>query len=74
MSKTSLCKSLKPSPRYSFMVKNKFLKIACPRCSNAQIVFGAASIEVKCNNCGYLLNKSRGGKSKMRAKVKEILI
>lgn len=55
------------------MTKSKFLKAQCPRCSYNQILFGAASIEVKCNNCGYLLNKSRGGRTKVRARVKEVL-
>ena len=54
------------------MTKGKFLKTQCPKCKNIQVVFGAASIEVKCNSCGYLLNKSRGGKAKIRAAIREV--
>lgn len=56
------------------MAKGKFLKTQCPRCRANQVIFGAASIEVKCPNCNYLLNKSRGGKTKIRAAIKEVLI
>ena len=55
------------------MVKSKFVKIECPRCNNKQIIFGKAALEVKCSNCNYLLNKTSGGKAKMRARVKEVL-
>jgi len=54
------------------MAKGKFLKVSCPRCKNAQIVFGKASTEIKCNKCNYLLTKSKGGKAKVRAKVSEV--
>lgn len=51
---------------------SKFLKIVCPRCKKITIVYGNSSIEVKCNDCNYLLTKSSGGRAKVRAKVKEI--
>lgn len=54
------------------MAKGKFLKVVCPRCANKQVVFGKASLEVKCHKCNYLLTKSKGGKAKVRAKVDEV--
>ncbi|HLF54063.1 MAG TPA: 30S ribosomal protein S27e [Candidatus Nanoarchaeia archaeon] len=53
--------------------KSKFLKIACPRCKKNQTVFGKSSTSVKCSNCNYLLLKTKGGKSQIRARIKEIL-
>jgi len=53
--------------------KSKFLKIVCPRCKSAQIVFGKASSHVKCKNCNYLLLRPSGGKAKIRALVRKIL-
>jgi len=55
------------------MVRSKFLKIICPRCKNNKIVFGRSSIKIKCDKCNYLLTKTTGGKTKVRALVKEIL-
>ncbi len=55
------------------MAKSKFLKVICPRCEHNQIVFGKSSLEVKCSGCNYMLNKSGGGKTKVRGKVKEVL-
>jgi len=53
-------------------IKSKFLKIACPRCRTKQVIFGKSSIKVKCQKCNYLLVKTRGGKAKIRAPVREI--
>jgi len=55
------------------MVKSKFLKIVCPRCKNNKIIFGKASVRVKCEKCNYLLTRTTGGKTRIRAMVKEIL-
>lgn len=54
-------------------LKGKFLRILCPKCKNTQIIFGKSSIKTKCNKCNYLLLKTLGGKSRVRALVKEIL-
>jgi len=59
-----------------FMVnqnKGKFLEISCPRCNNKQVVFGKSVSLVKCTKCNYLLLKTNGGKSKIRAVVKNII-
>ena len=53
--------------------KSKFLEISCPRCSLKKVVFGKSSIRVKCDKCNYLLLKTRGGKAKIRAPVREVL-
>jgi len=55
------------------MADSKFLKIDCPRCGHKQIVYGKASINVKCEKCNYLLSKPRGGKAKVRGKITKIL-
>ena len=54
------------------MVKSGFLKISCPRCQNCQIIFGKSTLKIKCNKCNYLLTKTTGGKTKIRAPVKEV--
>ncbi|MEK6893728.1 MAG: 30S ribosomal protein S27e [Nanoarchaeota archaeon] len=53
--------------------KGKFLKIACPRCKQKQIVFGKSSMQIKCSKCNHLLTRTRGGKTKIKAIVKEVL-
>jgi len=53
--------------------KSKFLRIACPRCRQKQIIFGKSSMKIKCSQCNYMLVKTKGGKSKIRAPIKEVL-
>ncbi len=53
--------------------KSKFLKITCPRCKKNKTVFGKSSTIVKCEKCNYLLLETKGGKSKIRAHIKEVL-
>jgi ribosomal protein S27E len=53
--------------------KSKFLRIVCPRCKKEKTVFGKCSTLVKCEGCNYLLLQTGGGKSKIRAPVKEVL-
>ncbi|MBX4196441.1 30S ribosomal protein S27e [Candidatus Pacearchaeota archaeon] len=55
------------------MVKTKFLKIVCPRCGKKQIVYGKSSSRIKCTNCNKLLLQPTGGKTKIRAQIKEVL-
>lgn len=52
---------------------SKFLEIACPRCQTKRIIFGKASLRIKCEKCNYLLTKNKGGKVKVRAKVEKVL-
>ncbi|MBU0981004.1 MAG: 30S ribosomal protein S27e [Nanoarchaeota archaeon] len=52
---------------------SKFIKIRCPKCKNEQITFGKAATEVKCLVCSKVLVESSGGKSKIKARVLEVL-
>ena len=52
---------------------SKFVVIRCPKCKNEQITFGKASSEVNCLVCGKVLVEPSGGKSKIKARVLEVL-
>ena len=52
---------------------SKFIKIRCPKCKNEQIMFGKSSSEVKCLVCGKVLAEPTGGKSRVKARVLEVL-
>jgi len=49
--------------------KSKFLKVACPKCKNEQIIFNKATSAVKCLVCGFDLIDRTGGKAKIKSKV-----
>jgi small subunit ribosomal protein S27e len=52
---------------------SKFIKIRCPKCKNEQIVFGKTASKVKCLVCGGLLAEPTGGKTKVNARILEVL-
>ncbi|MFH1440211.1 MAG: 30S ribosomal protein S27e [Candidatus Woesearchaeota archaeon] len=52
---------------------SRFIKIRCPKCKNEQITFGKSSIQVKCLVCNKPLVDSTGGKSRIRARILEVL-
>ncbi len=52
---------------------SKFIKIRCPKCKNEQIMFGKASSNVNCLVCGKVLAEPTGGKSRVKARVLEVL-
>ncbi len=52
---------------------SKFIKIRCPKCKNEQIMFGKSSTVINCLVCGRKLSEPRGGKSKVKARVLEVL-
>ena len=52
---------------------SKFVKVRCPKCKNEQIMFGKANSIVKCLVCGKVVADPSGGKSKIRARVLEVL-
>jgi|TARA_B100001971_G_scaffold208097_1_gene229348 small subunit ribosomal protein S27e len=52
---------------------SKFIKIRCPKCKNEQIMFGKASSKVSCLVCGKILVEPTGGKSKVKARILEVL-
>lgn len=53
--------------------KGKFIKVRCTGCKNEQVVFGKCSTEIKCLVCGKTLCDPSGGKSKVKARVLEVL-
>ena len=52
---------------------SKFIKVRCPKCKNEQIVFGKSATEVDCLVCQKVLSVPTGGKTKMKARVLEVL-
>lgn len=52
---------------------SKFVKIRCPKCKNEQIMFGKASSKVACLVCGKRLADPTSGKSKIKARILEVL-
>ncbi|MFA6887900.1 MAG: 30S ribosomal protein S27e [Candidatus Woesearchaeota archaeon] len=52
---------------------SKFIKIRCPKCKNEQITFGKSSTIVKCLVCTKPLVEPTGGKSRVKARILEVL-
>ena len=52
---------------------SKFIKVRCPKCKNEQIVFGKSASHVKCLVCEKILAEPTGGKTRVRARVLEVL-
>ena len=52
---------------------SKFIKIRCPKCKNEQIMFGKASTIVACLVCSKVLAEPTGGKSRVKARILEVL-
>ena len=52
---------------------SKFVKIRCPKCKNEQVMFGKASSKIICLVCGKVLADPTGGKSRIKARVLEVL-
>ena len=52
---------------------SKFIKIRCPKCKNEQISFGKSSSIVKCLVCSKVLVEPTGGKSRIKARILEVL-
>ncbi len=52
---------------------SKFIKIRCPKCKNEQIMFGKTSTQVECLVCSKPLAEPTGGKSKVKARILEVL-
>ncbi|MBD3318283.1 30S ribosomal protein S27e [Candidatus Woesearchaeota archaeon] len=53
--------------------RSKFIRVRCPKCKNEQVMFGKAATKVLCLVCGRTLAESTGGKSKVKARVLELL-
>ena len=52
---------------------SKFIKIRCPKCKNEQIIFGKAATIVTCLVCNKVLAEPTAGKSRIKARVLEVL-
>jgi small subunit ribosomal protein S27e len=52
---------------------SKFIKLRCPKCKNEQIVFGKSASEVKCLVCEKVIADPTGGKTRVKARVLEVL-
>ena len=53
--------------------KTKFLKVLCTKCKNEQIIFNKSASRVKCLVCGAELAEPRGGKTKVKTKVIQVM-
>ncbi len=52
---------------------NKYLKVRCAKCKNEQIIFSKVSSKVECLVCSKEMATPTGGKSKISARLLEIL-
>ena len=52
---------------------SKFIKVRCSKCRNEQIIFGKVASGVKCLVCGKDLADPTGGKTKVKARILEVL-
>jgi len=52
---------------------SRFVKIRCTKCKNEQVTFGKSSTKVKCLVCAQELVEPTGGKSKIKARILEVL-
>lgn len=52
---------------------SKFVKVRCPKCKNEQIVYGKAATVIDCLICQKPIAEPTGGKSKVKARVLEVL-
>tara|TARA_B100001245_G_C22825287_1_gene397043 strand:- start:253 stop:450 length:198 start_codon:yes stop_codon:yes gene_type:complete len=59
----SRSRDLIPSPR------SKYVSVQCTSCGNEQIIFSAATINIKCTSCDKLLAEKTGGKIKIFANI-----
>ncbi len=53
--------------------KSKFIKVRCPKCKNEQIIFGKSASTIKCLVCENEIAEPTGGKTKIKARILEVL-
>lgn len=53
--------------------ESKFIKVRCVKCKNEQVLFGKSASKVSCLVCGKELGMPTGGKTKIKARVLEVL-
>jgi small subunit ribosomal protein S27e len=52
---------------------SKFIKVRCPKCKNEQIIFGKSASTIKCLVCENEIAEPTGGKTKIKARILEVL-
>ena len=52
---------------------SKFVKVRCSKCKNEQILFGKSSSITQCLVCNTTLSEPTGGKSRISARILEVL-
>ncbi|MFH1209203.1 MAG: 30S ribosomal protein S27e [archaeon] len=52
---------------------SRFIKVRCNKCKNEQIIFGKSSTKIKCLVCSQILATPTAGKSKIKARILEVL-
>ena len=52
---------------------SKFIKVRCPKCKNEQIIFGKTATKIDCLVCAKGLAEPTGGKSRVKARILEVL-
>ncbi|MEK6834866.1 MAG: 30S ribosomal protein S27e [Nanoarchaeota archaeon] len=52
---------------------SRFVKVRCQKCKNEQIIFGKSTSEINCLVCNQTIASPSGGKSKIKARILEIL-
>jgi len=52
---------------------SKFIKVRCMKCKNEQIIFGKATTEINCLVCDKPIASPTGGKTKIKARILEVL-
>ena len=50
-----------------------FIKVKCPDCENAQIIFRKAATKVVCNVCGSTLLVPKGGVGDIKGEILEVV-
>lgn len=50
-------------------VEGNFIEVACPDCSNKQIIFGKCATRVSCQACGSTLAVPTGGKGDIKGEI-----
>jgi small subunit ribosomal protein S27e len=51
------------------MPESKFVRVACKKCKNEQVIFSKCAMEVRCVNCDELVAESTGGECYVHAKI-----
>lgn len=55
------------------ITKSKFLRVACKKCGNEQVIFNKASSVVKCLKCSEVLARPTGGEAEIVGKILKVL-